>query len=328
MKDSYIKAPREKIDYVLQLLSSVYPLGKEVSDTFYEHVISRELAKDEYLLHQGDYSYYMYFILKGALMSYSKHNEKKITTYISIENEFVSSISGLFGTRPSQEAVVAVEPTILIGVHTDILQKMFETSFEMNFVFRRMVEQYYRDAQERSYIVRLGNARERYLYFTQSKPGYVERLPAEYVASLLDMKPETLLRIQKQQQQEEQKAQDSKMLCRMLEDYITSNESFKDRAITLAKLAQALKISVHKLSWLLNTVYGENFKNFINNYRIEYIKQSLQKQEDWYSYTIDAVATNAGFSSRSTFYTAFRKQVGMTPLEYVKTSEIEVPVDN
>jgi hypothetical protein len=48
------------------------------------------------------------------------------------------------------------------------------------------------DAQERTHIIRVGNAKERYLYFIEARHGFIDRLPIEHIASLLDMKPETI----------------------------------------------------------------------------------------------------------------------------------------
>lgn len=316
MHNKITKAPKKDIDYIISLISGVYPVEQNVAETFHENGFSLKLDKGEHLVKQGEECLYIYFILKGALMSYSKSNKKTIITFISIENEFVSSISGFFGKEVSRESIIAAEQVSLIGIHIDVILRLFETSFCLNYIFRDMIIQYYRDAEERAHIVRMGNAKERFLYFQKTKPGYIERLPTEYIAGLLSMKPETFIRIKKQVEEGESKKSDSIKLLRRLEEYIISNETFKDSNITLARLAPALQIPPYKLSRILNEFHRQNFKSYINNYRIEYIKDTLSHSENWHRHTIDALAKTAGFSSRSTFYTVFKQKVGMAPIEY------------
>ena len=313
----------EDIEAVVQLLSRVYPMSEALIQEFYDNIISLNLNKNEVLVEEGCVCHYMYFIKKGALMGRATHNGKQIVTYISVENEFVSSISGLFGDNVSKEAIVAVEEVSLLAMHYDTLQRLFLSHFDLNFLFRVMVEQYYKDAQERTYIVRVGNAKERYLYFIKNKPGYLERLPLECVASLLDVKPLTLIKIQKQHALSLKKDEDTEALYRKIEAHIKVHETFRRQDISLSTLASELGISPNKLSSVLNHYYKLKFVDFINTYRVNYIKNLMASPEAIHHFTIEALAGNAGFASRSAFYTAFKKLVGMSPIQYARNIKSE-----
>lgn len=310
------KAPKEDTAYVLGMLGTVYPISEALSTAFYERTVCLEIAKDEALLKGGERCEYMYFIKKGALMGQTSHKKKQIVTYISIENEFVSSISGLHGVLPSQESIIAVENSTLLAMHNDDLQDLFLKYFDMNFLFRVMVEKYYRDAQERTHIIRVGNAKERYLYFVNTKPGYMERLPLHLVASMLDMKLSTLLKVQKQHQLSLQKDKETEELCKKIEDYIINQEAFKNIDLSLGKVAQELSVSPHKLSSIFNNTYQLAFADFVNRQRIKNVQQHMTDGAAMRNYTIEAMAKNAGFATRSAFYNAFKKITGITPAEY------------
>ena len=253
-------------------------------------------------------------------MAYSMFKGKKITTYISVENEFVSSLSGLYGEQPSQEAIVAVEPTLVLGVHTDILQDWYRRFFELNYIIRQVYESYYRDAQERTHMVRIGNATERYHYFVKSKPGYIDRLPLECIASFLDMKPETLIRIKKQDKLKAQ-VYDAQTLLQQVADFMQETACFKDKTIKVHTLAVRLGIPAYKLSQALNTFAKTSFNDFVNQYRIAYLKEQLEKEELLQHYTMEALALQAGFASRSGFYKAFKKMEGISPKEYLAATK-------
>ncbi|MCJ0743346.1 helix-turn-helix domain-containing protein [Pedobacter montanisoli] len=310
------KAQKEDVVYILNILATIYPISEELKQAFYEKTLRFKVKKGAILLKEGERSQYMYFIKKGALMGQTIHKKKQIVTYISIDNEFVSSISGLHGIVPSQEAIIAVEDTELIAMHNDDLQALFLQYFDMNFLFRVMVEKYYRDAQERSHIIRVGNAKERYLYFINTKPGYIERLPLNLVASMLDMKLGTLLKVQKQHQLSLQKDKETEEWCSKIEDYIINQEAFRYSDLSMEHMAAALSISIHKLSSIFNNTYQLTFSEFVNGYRIKSIQNDMIDKDIMHNYTIEALAKKSGFATRSAFYNAFKKAVGITPLAY------------
>src|SRR5947208_520187 len=78
----YPKAAKKDVLKIIQMLSTIYPLSESLQQEFYKHTHTIQLQKNEALMRQGEICNYMYFIKKGALMGYSAHNNKKITTYI------------------------------------------------------------------------------------------------------------------------------------------------------------------------------------------------------------------------------------------------------
>lgn len=105
-----------------------------------------------------------------------------------------------------------------------------------------------------------------------------------------------------------------------LEIYISEEEPFKQHGFTVTELAQALKMPLHHLSYVLNHYYKQRFTDFINNYRVNYIKKQLES-DGWRSYTLEALAKESGFSSRSTFSVAFKKFTGLSPSQYLQLNE-------
>lgn len=316
----YIKAEKTEVDHIIQLLSAIYPVSNELAEVFYENAISIQVEKDNHILKQGEFCKYMYFIKKGAMMAYSSHNHQQITTFISVENEFLSSLSGLYGEAPSKESIIAIEPTYLLGVNTDILLGWYERFFDLNYIIRRVYESYYKDAQERSHMVRVGDAKERYQYFVNSRTSDVDRLPIECVASFLNMKPETLIRVKKQLGKEI-KPNELENIKQIFERYIIENEAFKINDISVKKISKEIKISSDKISYLLTHHYKKSFKDFINKYRIDYFKQLIKEENNLQNYTVATIALQAGFSSKSIFYKVFKDQEGVSPKDFINISE-------
>ena len=87
--------------------------------------------------------------------------------------------------------------------------------------------------------------------------------------------------------------------------------------LTLRSLADELGIHPNQLSWLLNDVFGKNFNEFINHYRVDAFKK-LARDPKYAHLTILAIAYDCGFNSKTVFNTFFKKETGMTPKAYLK----------
>lgn len=92
---------------------------------------------------------------------------------------------------------------------------------------------------------------------------------------------------------------------------------FRQNDLTLPQLAALLSTSTNVLSELINTEIGTNFYDFVNLYRLEESKRLL-KSSDYKHYTVLAIAYEAGFNSKTTFNTVFKKNEGLTPSDFRK----------
>lgn len=87
--------------------------------------------------------------------------------------------------------------------------------------------------------------------------------------------------------------------------------------LNLSDLAELINISGNQLSQLLNEFIGRNFYDFVNKYRLEYLRQ-IKKESKYHNFTLLALAYECGFNSKTTFNTFFKKELGKTPSEYFK----------
>jgi adenylate cyclase len=97
-----------------------------------------------------------------------------------------------------------------------------------------------------------------------------------------------------------------------------SEAPYFDPELSLKSLAELMKLPANHLSQLLNEGFGMNFSMFIKSYRIEAFK-SLAADPTNRHLTILGLAFEAGFNSKTTFNTFFRKTTGMTPKAYWKS---------
>jgi AraC-like DNA-binding protein len=91
---------------------------------------------------------------------------------------------------------------------------------------------------------------------------------------------------------------------------------FLDPDLTLVRLARHLGVSTNHLSQVINSQCQQNFWEFLTRYRVEEAKRMLRDAGPGQAEVLQ-VALDAGFRSKSSFYTAFKRHTRMTPREYL-----------
>jgi len=114
---------------------------------------------------------------------------------------------------------------------------------------------------------------------------------------------------------------DDKIADSYLEKLLQTMETDKlylDENCSIHSVAQAANIPYHHLSRILNTNLNKNFFTFINEYRIVEAKKMLSDSL-YIQFTIEAIAFECGFGSKTTFNNAFKKCTGLTPQQFRKS---------
>jgi len=86
-------------------------------------------------------------------------------------------------------------------------------------------------------------------------------------------------------------------------------------------MAQSLNLSTNHLSQIINEKLEMNFFDFINEYRVNEVKDRLSDPK-YKHYTLLAIAFDSGFNSKSSFNSIFKQYTGLTPSEFQKSSII------
>jgi AraC-like DNA-binding protein len=100
-----------------------------------------------------------------------------------------------------------------------------------------------------------------------------------------------------------------------LEKYFREETGFLEPQFRQQDLANYMGISRNELSHLINSLYRQNFNQLLNEKRIEVALLNLDNSR-WAHLSLQGVAREVGFKSRTTFNKAFKKRTGLTPSEY------------
>jgi len=102
-----------------------------------------------------------------------------------------------------------------------------------------------------------------------------------------------------------------------LRQLLETEKPYLEADLSLPALAQRAGLSTHELSYVLNEGFGVNFFQFINAYRVAEAQRLLASAQHQHL-SIVGIAFEAGFSSKTTFNTTFKKVTGLTPSQFLQ----------
>ena len=110
--------------------------------------------------------------------------------------------------------------------------------------------------------------------------------------------------------------QDYSIEIALILDYFETKKPYLKKGLNISQLAVEINIPTRLISFIINQHFEMRFNEFINKYRVSYIKEKInEKYLD--SFTLNSLASEAGFSNLTTFIAAFKKIENCTPSEYL-----------
>jgi CRP-like cAMP-binding protein len=155
----------------------------------------RNFSKKQQLVKVGEVENYLNFLVKGLARMYFVKKGSEVITHIAKENEMIGSSASFLSGKPSPYFVETLEPCIFLSISRQQLQQLYNLSPRMDKLGRLMTTYFFLQKEAWEYeSVRL-DARERFTRFVHNNEDLVKRVPQKYLASYLNMKPETFSRL-------------------------------------------------------------------------------------------------------------------------------------
>lgn len=187
-----------------EVLFSVFQSFGILSDNEVENIIGF-FTKEKHkagatILNVGEVNEYFYFIEKGILREYSPSSDpislESDTHWLMPENNFTYIVSSFMDQSPSKIGIETIESSILWKIKNDKMDELYFQYPQLNIIGRIMTEQYLQKYE--SYIIMMRqNSEYRYNWFCDFHPELANRIALKYIASYLNIRPETLSRIRK-----------------------------------------------------------------------------------------------------------------------------------
>ena len=143
----------------------------------------------------GEQENYIHLVLHGLARKFFYAGKKEIITQIAKENEFINSSVSFITSKPSEYIIETIEPSVFISFTQEHLEILMNSNLKYKKVIRMILMQLLIE-KEKWEIERVElNTRERFANFIKTNSELFRRVPQKYLASYLNIQPETFSRL-------------------------------------------------------------------------------------------------------------------------------------
>ncbi len=182
-------------DVARELARRYSTMTHEELDILESILVPKKYAKNEFILKEGEVCENIYWIVKGLVRQFYYKNEKELTEYMATENTIVMCIESLFREQPTHLQIKTLEPTVVYCLPKAALEAVAMKSVNIQILYRKILEESLILSQIHADMLRFESALDRYQKLVKRQPQLVLRAPLVYIASYLQMTPETLSRV-------------------------------------------------------------------------------------------------------------------------------------
>ena len=179
---------------LIQVLNEIQPISKELAFTLLDYFKIEDVKKGKILLHEKDICKNLWFLCDGLLRSYHNIGDKEITSRIMYTGHIVISPGSFFTQTPATESIETLADCTLAKLSFTDLQGIYQKFPAFNYHTRLITEQYFYKQEQRLYMLRKHDASAKYNFFLENYADYLKDIPQKYIASFLNIAPETLSR--------------------------------------------------------------------------------------------------------------------------------------
>lgn len=158
-------------------------------------LIPMKVKKGTDILEYGQVSEYIYYLHTGLIRQYYYKNGKEMTSNLAVDGSIFMSIESLFRETPTGEVIEALETCYIFAIPKHRLENVALHTQNIQILYRKILEEALIEAQAHADLVRFETAQDRYRRICKQMPKVVLRAPLVYIASFLEMTPETLSRV-------------------------------------------------------------------------------------------------------------------------------------
>lgn len=184
-----------KRDIARELARRYSTMTHDELDILESIIVPQKYAKGEMILKEGEICRQFLYIDKGLVRQFYFKHGKEVTEHLGQEHTIVMCIESLFKEEPTKLQVEALEATTVYALPKADLERVAMHNVNIQILYRKILEESLITSQIHADLVRFETAQDRYKKMCKLCPQVVLRAPLVYIASYLQMTPETLSRV-------------------------------------------------------------------------------------------------------------------------------------
>ncbi len=182
-------------DIARELARKYSTMTHDELDVLESVLVPLKFSKGEMILKEGEICRFIYYIERGLIRQFYFKNGKQITEHLGEDRTMFMCIESLFREEPTKLQVEALEPTMVYALPKSKLEEVAMHNVNIQILYRKILEESLIISQVHADLVRFETAQNRYKRMCKLSPQVILRAPLVYIASYLQMTPETLSRV-------------------------------------------------------------------------------------------------------------------------------------
>lgn len=158
-------------------------------------LVPMKFAKGQMILNEGEVCKHIYYIEKGLVRQFYFKKCREVTEHMAVEGNIVMCIESLFKEEPTSLQVEALEPVLIYALPKARLEEVALHNVNIQILYRKILEESLILSQIHADLLRFETAQDRYRKMCKLATQVTLRAPLVYIASYLQMTPETLSRV-------------------------------------------------------------------------------------------------------------------------------------
>jgi CRP-like cAMP-binding protein len=154
----------------------------------------RNFEKKVIVTKEGEVEFYINFVFKGLARKFFYKGKDEKVTQIAKENDIISCYDSFLKGTPSCYVLETLEPTIFLSISSKSIEELYNYHPKMERLGRLITTQQFLSMQLWEYDNLRLDSQERFIHFMKDNSDLLQRVPQKYLASYLNIKPETFSR--------------------------------------------------------------------------------------------------------------------------------------
>ena len=182
-------------DIARELARKYSTMTHDELDTLESILVPMKFAKGQKILSEGEVCQSISYIDRGLIRQFYYKHGKEVTEHIGDDHSIFMCIESLFKEEPTRLQVEAIEQSVIYALPKAELEKVALHNVNIQILYRKILEESLILSQIHADLVRFETAQDRYKTMCKLMPQVVLRAPLVFIASYLQMTPETLSRV-------------------------------------------------------------------------------------------------------------------------------------
>ena len=182
-------------DYAQKYIGRFMPITREELNELLQYCEIRKFDKRAIIVRIGEVDNYLNLVVKGLIRKYLPVRKDEVILQLATEGHVVQSEISFLTRSPSMVVVETLEPTILLSLTHDKMEEALDKFPKGERLGRMIISGMYIKKDENRYNRLSKSTRQRFFDYIDHHQHMLQRVPQKYLASYLQIKPETFSRL-------------------------------------------------------------------------------------------------------------------------------------